>query len=364
MTVRLLTPHHSITVSALVDSGSSGNFISQNLLTQLDLPRKHQAQELKIETIQGKPLGRRCIKYGSPHVTLQVGCFHRENISFLVLEGPIVDIILGSPWLAQHSPEVRWDSSKILRWSESCFQNCISNVPVPPALPSSLQVNSTLVESPEPLKKHAIPYDYAAFQDVFSKQAATQLPPHRPWNCAIDLLPWATLPKGQVYPLAILEHKTMEDYVNEALQQEFTRPSTLPVASSFFFLGKKDGGLRPCIDYRTLNNHTIKLPYPLPLVPTALEEHCGARIFSKLDLLSAYNLVCIWEDHEWKTAFITPSSHYEYYVMPYGLSNSPSVLQVFMLEVFRTSNIRTSPPRHAGPGTTPEKPPLPETREA
>ncbi len=178
------------------------------------------------------------------------------------------------------------------------------------------------------------------FQDVFSKQAATQLPPHRPWNCAIDLLPWATLPKGQMYHLAIPEHKTMEDYVNEALQQGFTRPSTLPVASSFFFLGKKDGGLRPCIDYRTLNNHTIRLPYPLPLVPTALEEHRGALIFSKLDLLSSYNLVCIWEDHEWKTAFITPSGHYEYYVMPYGLSNSPSVLQVFMLEVFRTSEHR------------------------
>lgn len=57
--------------------------------------------------------------------------------------------------------------------SESCFQSCISNVPVPPALPSSLQVNCTLVESHEPFKKHAIPSDYAAFQNVFSKQAAT-----------------------------------------------------------------------------------------------------------------------------------------------------------------------------------------------
>ncbi len=86
MTVRLLTPHHSITVSTLVESGSSGNFISQNLLTRLDLPRKWQTQELKIETIQEKPLGHGCIKYRSPPVTLQVGCFHRETIFFLVLE--------------------------------------------------------------------------------------------------------------------------------------------------------------------------------------------------------------------------------------------------------------------------------------
>ncbi len=168
-----------------------------------------QAQELKIETIQGKPLGCGHVTYGSPRVTLQVGCFHRETISFLVLDGPTVNIILGHPWLSQHSPEVRWGSSKILRRRESCFQNCNSNVPAQLVLPSGFQVNSTLVESPKPLKKHAIPSDYVAFQDVFSKQAVTPLPPHCAWDCVIDI--------G----------------------------------------GKKDGGLRPCIDYRTLNDNTV-----------------------------------------------------------------------------------------------------------
>ncbi len=64
----------------------------------------------------------------------------------------------------------------------------------------------------------------------------------------------------------------MEEYIREALQQQFIRSSTSPAASSFFFVGKKDGGLRPCIDYRTLNSQTVKLPYPLPLFPAALEE--------------------------------------------------------------------------------------------
>ncbi|XP_016371099.1 LOW QUALITY PROTEIN: RNA-directed DNA polymerase homolog [Sinocyclocheilus rhinocerous] len=100
-------------------------------------------------------------------------------------------------------------------------------------------------------------------------------------------------------------------------------------------MGKKDGGLRPCIDYRTLNSQTVKLPYPLPLVPAALEELRGARIFTKVDLRSAYNLVRIREGDEWKTAFITPAGHYEYRVMPYGLANSPSVFQGFMNKVFQ-----------------------------
>ncbi len=101
---------------------------------------------------------------------------------------------------------------------------------------------------------------------MFSKQAATKLPPHRPWDCAIDLLPGTQPPKGQVYPLSIPECKVMENYIKEALQQGFIHPSTSPAASSFFFVGKKDGGLRPCIDYRALNENTVKLPYLLPLV--------------------------------------------------------------------------------------------------
>ncbi len=108
-TVNCTTTHpcHFVSVSALVDSGSSGNLISQALLRQLDLPHQRQAQALKIKTIQGKPLRRGHIKFRSPPITLQVGCLHQESISCLVLEGPTVDVILGHPWLSQHSPEVR-----------------------------------------------------------------------------------------------------------------------------------------------------------------------------------------------------------------------------------------------------------------
>ncbi|KAL0172764.1 hypothetical protein M9458_033075, partial [Cirrhinus mrigala] len=216
---------------------------------------------------------------------------------------------------------------------DRCREHCLSNLPQP--LPVPVTLSSTLVESPEIENPPEIPAEYVAFQDVFSKQAATHLPPHRPWDCAIDLLPDAKLPKGKVYPLSIPERQAMEAYIEEALKQDFIRPSTSPAASSFFFVGKKDGGLRPCIDYRQLNSQIIQQPYPLPLVPAALEELRGARIFTKLDLWSAYNLIRIRKGDEWKTAFVTPTGHYEYLVMPYGLSISPSVFQTFMNEVFR-----------------------------
>ncbi|KAL0195693.1 hypothetical protein M9458_009265, partial [Cirrhinus mrigala] len=91
----------------------------------------------------------------------------------------------------------------------------------------------------------------------------------------------------------------------------------------------------PCIDYRALNDITVKYRYPLPLVPSALEQLRSARFFTKLDLRSAYNLIRIREGDEWKTAFSTATGHYEYLVMPFGLANSPSFFQAFVNEVFR-----------------------------
>ncbi|KAL0168185.1 hypothetical protein M9458_036407, partial [Cirrhinus mrigala] len=314
--VTLRTVDCTLSVSALVDSGSSGNFISQECLNQLHLSRQRHCHEYSVRTIQGKPLGRGRIRHSSPHITLQLGLFHTERIRFLVLEDSTVSILLGRPWLQQHRPILRWDPCDVISWSESCQDNCLSNLPQPLPVPVTL---STL-DPPE------IPAD---------KQAATHLPPHRPWDCAIDLLPDAKLPKGKVYPLSIPERQAMEAYIEEALKQEFIRPSTSPAASSFFFVGKKDGGLRPCIDYRQLNSQIVQQPYPLPLVPAALEELRGARIFTKLDLRSAYNLIRIRKGDEWKTAFVTPTGHYKYQVMPYSLSISPSVFQTFMNEVFR-----------------------------
>ncbi|KAL0173510.1 hypothetical protein M9458_029478, partial [Cirrhinus mrigala] len=285
--VTLHASNLSICVSALVDSGSSGNFFSQDCLNQLQLSYCRHSQ--------AKPLGRGRMHHSSPFITLQVGLFHLEEMRFLVLEDSTVSIIL---WLQQHRPELSWGPCDIIRWSEQSNQ-----LPRQRTSRSSLPFIYTSGKSFTP----EIPAEYMAFQDVFSKQAATHLPPHRPWDCALELLPGAQLSKGRVYPLSIPERQAMV-YIEEALSQGFIQPSTLLVTSSFFFMGKKDGA--------------------------ALEELRGAQVITRLDLRSAYNLVRIRAGDEWKTAFVTPTGHYEYRVMPYGLSISPSVFQTFMNEVF------------------------------
>ncbi len=119
------------------------------------------------------------------------------------------------------------------------------------------QVASTRVESPEASVIPTIPFDYRAFQDVFSKQADTQLPTHRAWDCAIDLLPGYKLPKGRVYSLSIPECKAMEEYIKEALNQGHIRPSSSDMlrASQLHDSWERDS------DQFTAVSHRIGLPY-------------------------------------------------------------------------------------------------------
>lgn len=114
----------------------------------------------------------------------------------------------------------------------------------------------------------------------------------------------------------------MEKYITESLVASLIRASTSPVPAGFFFAEKKDKTLPPCIDYRRLNNITIKHKYPLPLFTSAFELLLGATVFTKLDLRNAYRSVRIREADEWKTTFNTHLGHFEYLVMPLGLTNA------------------------------------------
>ncbi|KAK3515288.1 hypothetical protein QTP70_013484 [Hemibagrus guttatus] len=234
------------------------------------------------------------------------------------------------------SADRQWERQR--RLAQSCCFYCGGSghfVAKCPLRPARALVHATSVESPLEARSVNIPACYSHFWDVFCPKKASKLPPHRPWDCAIDLIPGEPVPKGRIYSLTLPEEKAMEEYIKEALAQGYICPSTSPAASSFFFVAKKDCGLRPCIDYRALNKITVKFRYPLPLVPAALERLRGATVFTKLDLRSTYNLIRIRKGDEWKTAFVTPTGHYEYRVMPYGLANAPSVFQDFMHEVLR-----------------------------
>jgi hypothetical protein len=95
----------------------------------------------------------------------------------------------------------------------------------------------------------------------------------------------------------------LKEFVNDGLDTGCLRYSSSTVASPIFFAAKKNGGLRPCIDYRGLNSRTKPNRHPFPLINVILQRPSRAKYFPVLDLHGAYNLLRIKEGDEWKTAF-------------------------------------------------------------
>jgi len=187
--------------------------------------------------------------------------------------------------------------------------------------------------SPDPVSR--IPSSYDDFAEVFSKQSASVLPPRRPYDHRIPLEPGTTPPFGPLYPLSEVELKALDEYLKENLSKSYIQASTSPAGAPILFVKKRDGSLRLCVDYRGLNKITVKNRYPLPLIGETLDRLRSAKIFSKIDLRSGYNLVRIAEGDEWKTAFRTRYGHFEYLVMPFGLTNAPATFQNLMNDIFR-----------------------------
>lgn len=200
--------------------------------------------------------------------------------------------------------------------------------------PDNLELNRDAppVPPPEPdLSK--IPEEYKEFRKAFVK-SSQELPAHGPHDLGIDIEPGKTPPFGPLYSLSGDELKLVHDYLVDMLAKGLIRVSNAPCGAPILFARKKDGSLRLCVDYRRLNNITIKNVYPLPLIHELLDRVSGSAIFSKLDLTNAYWHIRIKEGDEWKTAFRTRYGLFEYLVMPFGLSNAPSTFQAHVNQCF------------------------------
>ena len=179
-----------------------------------------------------------------------------------------------------------------------------------------------------------VPREYHDFADVFNKRKADTLPSHRPYDLKIDLEDGASPPIGPMYSLSQSELATLREFIDEHLRIGFIRPSKSPHGAPVFFIKKKDGSLRLCVDFRGLNKISKKDRYPLPMINDLLATAGKARIYTTIDLRHAYHLVRITEGDEWKTAFRTRYGSFEWLVMPFGLTNAPAAFQRFMNDIF------------------------------
>ena len=122
--------------------------------------------------------------------------------------------------------------------------------------------------------------------------------------------------------------------LHELLDKGFVRPSISPWGPPVLFVKKKDGSMRMCIDYQRLNQVTIKNKYPLRRIDELFDQLQGAAYFLKIDLISGYHQLRVKESDVPKTAFQTKYRHYEFLVMPFGLSNALAVFLALINKIF------------------------------
>ena len=178
---------------------------------------------LSARALDGHVLGK--ILYSTIPVSLTISSNHVENIQFFVLHAPTAPLVLGRPWLNLHDPQVSWSTGRILGWSEACHATCLRSAPSPSSGARPTQSPPYLSGVP------SVYHDLA----LVSKDQALSLPPHHPYDCAIDLLPGAPLPVGRLYNLSIPEKETMRNYISESLASGIIRPYSSSVAMRFFF---------------------------------------------------------------------------------------------------------------------------------
>jgi hypothetical protein len=142
------------------------------------------------------------------------------------------------------------------------------------------------------------------FPDVFTKELPG-MPPDQDIEFVIELMSGTAPIYKTPYRMATLELAELKENIKELLEKGFICPSTSPWGAPMIFVSKKDGTQRLCVDYRALNEVTIKNMYPLPRIDDLFDQLCGACLFSKIDLRSGYYQLKIRECDIPKTAFVS-----------------------------------------------------------
>uniref|UniRef100_A0A8R7PCC5 Reverse transcriptase domain-containing protein n=1 Tax=Triticum urartu TaxID=4572 RepID=A0A8R7PCC5_TRIUA len=290
-------------------------------------------------------------------ISVRVANGQRLNCSG-VSELGVYDAVLGVDWLAQHSPmQCDWQL-KTMQFEDEGKTVHLTGVRSDgqPALgamdaatlwqmhDSNEIWGATLLEiqltEPSPDSGQPIPPTIQKILTEFSEifEEPTQLPPHRQYDHAITLEPGAAPVNCRPYRYSPLQKDEIERHVSEMLKTRVITHNMSPFGAPVLLVKKKDDTWRFCVDYRRLNQVTIKNRFPLPVIDELLDELAGATLFSKIDLRASYHQIRMREGDEEKTTFKTHLGHYQFRVMPFGVTNGPPTFQCVINSVFSGPN--------------------------
>nr|GEU70225.1 putative reverse transcriptase domain-containing protein [Tanacetum cinerariifolium] len=266
----------------LFDSGADKSFISLSFASMLKIPPITIDAFYDIKMAGGNLVSTNTVIQGCTLTLLN----QPFELNLMPIKLGSFDVVISMDWLSKYH-------AKIL------YEKKVVHIPID---------GETLIIRDEK-RLEDIPV-VKEFPDVFPEDLPG-LVPVRQVEFQIDLIPRTT-------PIA---------------HRGFIRPSTSPWGAPILFVKKKDRSFKMCIDYRELNKLTIKNHYPLPRIDDLFDQLQGSSIYSKIDLRSGYHQLRVKDEDIPKTAFRTRYKHYEFQVMPFGLTSAPAVFMDLMNRV-------------------------------
>ena len=131
--------------------------------------------------------------------------------------------------------------------------------------------------------------DYYNYLDIFSRTKSEKLPPHRPYDYDILLMLGTEPPTQPLRNYSQDELRVIKKYLEDNLLKSWIRVNKSPVATSVLLIKKPGGDIQFYINYRGLNNITIKNRYPLLLIRETLDRLSQAKYYTKLNIIAAFN---------------------------------------------------------------------------
>jgi len=353
---------------ALIDSGAMANFIDYRTVARLRLRTQKLNQLRSVRNIDGTLNKSGNITHCCDLLVSQVG--KQERTCFFVTNLGNDRVILGYPWLVAFNPKINWPEATVEgpwfhaetlvkgRLTQKEFLRHVQEVTISQAEEGDKIIMTVHVLDPEPMQlrkttlatqmaekaynlasvnsEETIPAAFKRHWRVFSEEEAWQLPPHRPWDHKIELLPMAPdVINSKIYPLAPKEQEALDRYLKENLEKGYIVTSSSRYGSPTFTVKKKDGTLRIVHDYRRLNEFTVMDVTLLPRISSILEDLRGKTLFSKFDIRAGYNNIWIRREDTYKTGFKTNKGLYEWIVLPFGLCTAPATFTRMLNKVLR-----------------------------
>ncbi|XP_061353541.1 uncharacterized protein LOC133298287 [Gastrolobium bilobum] len=323
-------------ISVIFYSGASGSFMAKHTAMRIGITSAPLPYELQIST----PTGGSCTASEICRGVILQFEGNTYAVNLVVLPVFNFEVIIGMDWLTENGITLDCQAGKVIVPSkDGNFQlfATISLLQVRKELLRGVEGYLLLIES-ETLVDNQIQNVPVVneFEEVFPDEIP-RLPPHREIEFPIELIPGVGPIFIAPYRMEPLELRELKKQIEELLSKEFIRPSTSPWGAPAILIKKKDGSLRLCVDHRQLNKVTVKNKYLLPRIDDLMDQLRGARVFSKIDLRSRYHQIRVKPEDIPKIAFRTRYGHYEYQVIPFGITNAPAIFIDYMNCIFRHS---------------------------